>query len=79
MATLAQKQAAFAAYQVGIMTDAELDICRHAIRDLNETMRAVGEHGYCMLGWFQLYDSLEQMHDARDRDAKARSSKGNRP
>jgi hypothetical protein len=61
------KMASFHAYNKGIMSDEEVKVCYESIRDLNETMRAMGEKGHHLHGYFIMEDSLRNIIEARRR------------
>lgn len=67
MASFEEKKAAFNAYQNSGITDEQLCILRASVDDLVETLRAIGESGYHLHGYFHLADSLRHIQAARER------------
>lgn len=67
MSNLEQKTLAFEAYQKSNVTDEQIALLRKSVDDLLDTMRALGERGYHMSGYYLLSDSLRHMEEARKR------------
>ena len=75
MATLEEKTIAFECYQKSHLTDQQLSMLRKSVDDLLDTMRAMGESGYHIHGYFLLSDSLRHMENARKMDRKVKVAK----
>lgn len=62
------KKEAFAAWDAGKCSDAQLDVCIQAMSDLDETFTALGIHGLMRCGFFIQLDSLNRAKEARERN-----------
>lgn len=67
---LEKKRDAFAAYDASKMSDEQLKTARESLRDLVETMIAMGIRGAPVAGFIQMEISLQGYIDARARDKR---------
>lgn len=64
------KQDAFRAYDASKMSDEQLKVAHDAVRDLVETMFAMGIKGAPVVGFIMMQDSLRGFIDSRARDKR---------